>query len=160
MKDLNTQFNSMNKETTRGFDEQKKGVRKSGLSISISTSGNAPPKIKINKIGPEEKQGEIKVKKQKFRGKKLSTGRIEKLSRLPKEEPSTEMKRFSDKITYEINLPGVKSVDDVSIMNLENSIEIKAIAKDKVYTKIIPVNLPIRNYKLAEEKLILELETE
>ncbi len=41
-------------------------------------------------------------------------------------------------------------------MKLENSIEIKAITKDKAYFKIIPLNLPIINYNILKEKLILE----
>jgi len=56
-------------------------------------------------------------------------------------------------------MPGVKSMKAVSIIQLENSIEIKALAKDKVFHKIIPINLPIRKYNLEKGKLVLELET-
>ena len=46
---------------------------------------------------------------------------------------------------------------DVIINKLENSIEIKAFTKEKVYVKLLPVNLPVLNYKLKDGKLILEL---
>jgi len=55
-------------------------------------------------------------------------------------------------------MPGVKSIKDVSVNQLENSIEIKAVAKDNSYFKLIPINLPVLDYELSEEKLVLELE--
>jgi len=87
----------------------------------------------------------------------FSQEQLKKILKLPKQEPSTDIRRFSDKVIYEINVPGVKEIKDVSLVKLENSIEIKAIAKDKYYFKSIPINLPILNYNLQEEKLILEL---
>ena len=83
---------------------------------------------------------------------------LKKFSELPKKEPKTNVKRFSNTVVYEINLPGVKSLKDLSILKLENSIEIKAVAKDKAYSKILPVNLLILDYGLEKGKLTLELE--
>jgi len=83
---------------------------------------------------------------------------LKRFSELPKKEPKTNVKRFSNTVIYEINIPGVKSLEDLSIVKLENSIEIKAVAKDKAYFKLIPVNLPILDYELERGKLILELE--
>jgi len=60
---------------------------------------------------------------------------------------------------YEIKMPGVKSPEDISIIQLENSIEIKALANKKVFYKIIPINLPIRNYNLSKGILTLELDS-
>ena len=79
-------------------------------------------------------------------------------SRLPKEDPKTNLRRFGDKIIYEIEMPETKSVKDVLINKLENSIEIKAIGKTKAYFKIIPINMPIVNKTLFQGKLILELQ--
>jgi len=83
---------------------------------------------------------------------------LKRFSELPKKEPKTSVKRLSNTVIYEINLPGVKSLEDLSIVKLENSIEIKAVAKDKAYFKLIPVNLLILDYELEKGKLILELE--
>ncbi len=83
---------------------------------------------------------------------------LKKFAELPKKEPKTSVKRLSNTVIYEINMPGVKSVEDLSIVKLENSIEIKAVAKDKAYFKLIPVNLSILDYGLEKGKLILELE--
>ena len=69
----------------------------------------------------------------------------------------TNLKRFGDKIVYEIEMPETKSFKDILINQLESSIEIKAIGKTKAYFKIIPINMLITNQKLSEGKLILEL---
>ena len=87
----------------------------------------------------------------------LSQESMKKISTLPKQEPLTNIRRLADKVIYEIDMPEVSSIKNVSIVKLENSIEIKAIAKNKVYVKLIPINLPIINYGLSEGKLILEL---
>ena len=113
---------------------------------------------------------EINLNNLKNQGRKLeetkekfidnfSKKNLERFSKLPKKEPLTNIKRFSDKIVYEIYLPGIKSMKDVSIVKLENSIEIKAVVKNKAYFKLIPINLPIKDYNLEKGKLILELES-
>lgn len=88
---------------------------------------------------------------------KLPQNKLKDFSKLPRENPKASIRRFSNKIVYEINVPGVKSLDDVSIIQLENSIEIKAVSKDKSYAKILPINLPIINYELDDHKILLEL---
>ena len=103
---------------------------------------------------PVEKQ----VKKTKgISGKSFSSDNLKKFSKLPREEPSTNIRRLSNKVIYEINMKGVKSVEDIAITKLENSIEIKAIAKDKAYFKLISIGSPIIDYSLSKGKLVLEL---
>ncbi|MFC1710771.1 zinc ribbon domain-containing protein [Nanoarchaeota archaeon] len=89
---------------------------------------------------------------------KLTKEKQKKFVKLKKKEPLTHIRRLADKVIYEINMPGVRSIKDISITRLENSIEIKAIAKDKAYQKLIPISLPIIEYDLSKGKLILELE--
>ena len=76
------------------------------------------------------------------------------------EKNQTNIRRLSNKIIYEIQIPGVKSIEDVSIVKLQNSIEIKAITKDKAYEKTIKISFPILDYKIQENNLILELDSE
>tara|TARA_Y100000310_G_scaffold342156_1_gene444024 strand:+ start:2005 stop:2661 length:657 start_codon:yes stop_codon:yes gene_type:complete len=89
---------------------------------------------------------------------KLPRGNLKGFSTLRKKEPKTEIRRFSDRVIYEVYMPGVKSLKDVSVMNFENHIEIKATSKDKAYIKRIPIALPITNYEFSKGKLVLELE--
>ena len=118
-----------------------------GKKINLDDSNNVFQKQKIKKHSKE-------IPEHCFSKEKL-----DKFSRLSKKEPLTNIRRLSDKVIYEISVPGVKSEEDVSITKFENSIEIKALTKNKAYYKIISINLPIVNFKLENGKLIFELET-
>ncbi len=107
--------------------------------------------IQINRQ-KKPKEPVKKIPKREF-GKE----QLKKILELPKKEPKTILKRFGDKIIYEMEMPEVSSLNDVFINNLENGIEIKAIGKSEIYSKTIPINMPIINQELFEGKLILEL---
>ena len=87
----------------------------------------------------------------------ISKEQIEKISKLPKKEAKASVRRLSDKIVYEVEVPGVDSINNVIINQLENSIEIKAISEKKLYYKNLNIKLPILRYFLEKEILILEL---
>jgi HSP20 family molecular chaperone IbpA len=93
-----------------------------------------------------------KLKKSQFTAEKQK-----KFSELKKEEPKTNIRRLSNRVIYELEMPDVKSLEDVSIIKLENSIEIKAIGKEKAYVKRMPINMPVVDYELSDGRLILEL---
>jgi hypothetical protein len=57
---------------------------------------------------------------------------------------------------YELEMPEVKDIKDVSIVKWKKSIEIKAIGEKKSYMKVIPKNLPIKNWGYLG-KVIVEL---
>jgi hypothetical protein len=172
-KSLVKAFDAQFKELDREMKNQGNSGRKTnlsnpknvgGISINISSFGNNPPRIKVR---TSDNLGNLGGGNPKARakGKKVALPifnekNLEKLSKLPRVEPEANVKRFSDKVIYEIDMPGVKSPNDVLLNQLENSIEIKAVGKSHAYSKILPINLPIRNYKLQDGKLILELETE
>lgn len=106
-------------------------------------------------LNPSEKK--VQKKKQENIPKiNLPNNNLKKFSELPREEPQTNVRRFSDKIIYEMDMPGVKSEEKISIIPLEQSVEIRAASKNKLYFKILPINIPIKNYSLNKEKLILE----
>lgn len=88
----------------------------------------------------------------------ISPDKIQKISKLPRKEPKTKMKRLGEKLVFEMSVPGVEDIDNILINQLENSIEIKAISKTKVYSKNLKVNLPILKYSLDKGNLILELQ--
>jgi HSP20 family molecular chaperone IbpA len=104
-----------------------------------------------------ENSKRMKNERKEIPSSELPQGNWKKFSELPKKEPSTNVRRFSDKVIYEIYMPGVKSEKDLSIIKLENNIEIKGVSKNKVYKKLIPMNFPITNYNLFKGKLVLEL---
>jgi len=182
MKEMDKQFRDMDRQIAKETQEKEKKFsqekrlsmpQSSGISISIS-SGEGKPVIKVNSFGnaPEFKKLEESLKgnstnihterkpkqfSQKTKPQKITEARGLELSKLPRQEASSQVRRLSGKVIYEIDVPGVKNIKDISVNELESSIEIKAFAKDKAYFKFIPVTLPLLGYKLAKEKLILEL---
>lgn len=168
LKNLNKQFSQMDGESLgengkRSFEQTGNPgnrIRKSGISIKISTAQGRPPEIKIKSFGrpQDELQRDSNQEDVQPVLKKFTEKEAKRFLSLPRKEPSTEIRRLANKVIYEIKIPGVKSLDDVSISQLENSIEIKALTKAKAYSKIIPINLPIRKYNLSKGKLILELD--
>jgi len=160
VKNLNSQMKEIDNKQILTPKKSEISKKSGGISISISTSGDKPPEIKVRSFGnaPEfSREGQrIKEKTEKI---KLPVSDSRKFAGLPKKEPETAIRRLSNKVVYEIKLPGVKTVKDVSIIQLESSIEIKALADKKVFYKIIPINLPINSYNLSEGVLTLELDS-
>lgn len=72
-------------------------------------------------------------------------------------EPRTKITKVSEGIKYVLVVPGVKNPKDIKIRQLEESIEIKAYAKDKAYFKVIPIKpgSQIIDKKYQEEMLKL-----
>jgi len=159
-KALDSQMKTLDKEMRRGFNEKQNPMR-NGISISISSTGGQPI-IKVRNLGQggEMQAVQRKIEREKpMRKINLSEEEAGRISKLPKEEPGTSVRRLSNKVIYEIDLPGVKE-EDIIINQLQNSIEIKAFTKDKAFFKLIPVSLPITNYSLKKGKLVLELKPE
>ena len=163
---FNALFNSLIKSLSHDLDKQlkenylpdkPKSIKKDGISISISTFGGGQPKIKVMPIGNKE-SNEAKPQKNRIKAKSFTKEEAGIFSSLPKEEPKTSVRRFSNKVVYEIEMPDVANRENISIVNLENSIEIKAIGKKYAYVKRIPINLPISSYDLSDGKLTLELD--
>lgn len=159
VKDINCLFEQMKKEVLREDNREKERIApktiSSGFSITITSGKGKNPMIDIKTHGmPSQKitRNEVKEIVQN-----IPEENVEKISKLPKVEPKSKVRRLSDKIVYEIDMPGVISLKDIFINKLSNSIEIKALSKNKNYSKIIPVSLPIKKYYLSDGKLILEL---
>ncbi len=167
LNNLMMQFDKELRELDKQMGEDKRHNRKEGkpkgLSINISTGTGKNPKIKVKRRGPnprKEDYSEEEMESKEVKHPKLSKNKAKKISGMPREEAETNVRRMSDNLIYEIKLPGVKSIGDIGISKLENSIEIKAISDDKVYVKLIPLSALIKDYKLKNGKLILELESE
>lgn len=123
-----------------------------GFSVQIKLGGP------VQGMGKDQTQTKIKETAIPSYSKVImSDAEQEKISKLPREEAIAKVRRFTNKIVYEIELPGVNDEKKIFINKLQNSIEIKAFAKDKAYFKLIPVSFPIKNWKFSKGKLVLEL---
>jgi len=164
---INKMFNSamkmLEKEMTREMTRVNSPAKRvqSRTNIKLMINGK---EVNLNNLPNQQQhrqqnQQQIRPRPEKIPVNNLSSDKIKEMSSLPKEEPETNIRRLSNKVIYEINMPEVKSIKDISIIKLENSIEIKALGKKKVYFKLIPINLPIADFNLDNGRLILELET-
>jgi len=147
---LNNAMKMLENEMQKEARPKKTNFSRSNIRLMINGK-----EIPINNQQPTQKNPTTKKITQK---KNLPQNILKGFSKLPKEEPQTNIRRLSDKVIYEIKLVGVKSDASISIRQLEDSIEIKAITKEKAYQKIIPINLPIIDYSFSKESLVLELE--
>jgi len=91
---------------------------------------------------------------------KISKETLDKVKDLPRTEPEASVRRLSDKVIYELFIPGVDALSKVNIRQLDSTFEVKAVSRKEVYSKSIKVTLPLVNYFLANEKLVLEFASE
>ena len=87
----------------------------------------------------------------------FSKEEFEKKARLPKVEADSKMRRLSDRVIYEIEVPGVKSEKEVLLTELVSGFEVKAYSNEKCFTKFIPFTEIIGHY-VKNEKLFIELQ--
>jgi len=151
MKNLAEQTNNQNKPKSFPINEINPN-----LNVQFYVNGKRvfpPQQGQPNNIQIQEnlKPANVKVKK-------MPLEKLERFSKLKKIEPSSKVRRFGNKVIYELEVPGVKDIDDILINRLESSIEIKALARDISYSKILNINLPIIRYGLDNGNLILELQ--
>ncbi len=139
----------LEKEMQRDMKNTRKINRMPRTNMKLMINGR---EVMFGQPQPVKKQVIKEIPKNEFREEQLRA-----FSELPRQEPKTNLKRFGDKIIYELEMPEVSSFKDILINRLENSIEIKAIGKTKSYFKIIPIGIPIVSQRLLPGKLILEL---
>jgi len=135
----------LEKEMQNSMKEAEK-QRRNKLNVQLFINGQ--------KINPQSNQQIQEIKKPK---QELSKEKAKQFAKFPKVEPKSEVRRLSGRIIYNIHVPGVENLNDIFINKLENSIEVKALGKDKVYAKILKLNLPLMGYNLINENIILEL---
>lgn len=114
--------------------------------------------INPNTLQPIEDKSQNKKENTKILPIEFENDNLEKWAKLKKEEPQTTLKRIDDKVQYEMHVPEVTSIKDISIVKLEKGIEVKAVGKEKAYQKTIKIDLPLKKYTLLKGKLTLELD--
>ena len=104
----------------------KPPLKAKGVSITITSDNTSPPKINVQAYGQP---------------KHVHHHYDQKPLRVPKvtEEPETKIQKSQNKQIITLNLPDVKSLEDIEFKQLSQSIEIKAFAGDKAYFKLIPI---------------------
>ncbi len=158
---LNSTMKMLEKELQREMGGMQKSQTQNlgnpNFELFINGKRINPRNIKVTKQPIQENKKQVQEKNKKI--VYLPNNKLEKFSKLPQEEPKTSIRRLADSIVCEIELPGVKKEEDLSIRRVGESIEIKAVSKDRAYMKTITINLPVTGYEFSKENLTLELET-
>ncbi|MBI4173915.1 MAG: zinc ribbon domain-containing protein [Candidatus Aenigmarchaeota archaeon] len=172
------QFDEMNRFFEKDFESidltpLPKNAKAGGFSIKIVSSGNKPPQVSVRTFGDVD---EKKVREQLTRQMGINHSGQEAMHRLPQErdarplhqrqklpatteEPKARVAMSGNKVMVEMEIPGVKSREDIEIKDLQSSVEVKAFAGDKAYFKIItkPEDFRVTGSGFSEGKLHLEL---
>jgi hypothetical protein len=119
------------------------------------------------KRSPEKKGFTIRIKTGKGPVIKFKTGKgaaqemISKFMRMPENpiEPKTEVSKFLNEMKINVQLPGVKKLNNVLIKRVGESIEIRALSKNKGYFKVlhVPSEFILESKKLNKGTLELRL---
>ncbi|MEK6873141.1 MAG: hypothetical protein AABW90_04000 [Nanoarchaeota archaeon] len=146
---IDKMFNSAMKlleKQMKNLNESNKNYYQPRLNVQFFVNGE--------KIFPEKSIIKHPIKVENH----FTKEKLKKFLELPRKEPESRVKRISGKVIYELSVPGVKSIDNVLINQLENSIEIKALSDNLVYLKNLKVNLPILRCQLVDDSLIIEMQ--
>lgn len=146
MKELSKQMAELEKESNyeERISNHGKPV-KTSFSIHIGTPGSKP--IKITPKQTTKKVLELP---------KFSEEISKKIKNLPKKEPIANVRRLADRVIYELNIPGVESIEDININLLEDAVEIKAISDKELFVKNLDIDLSLIDYFFKKDKMVLE----
>jgi HSP20 family molecular chaperone IbpA/RNA polymerase subunit RPABC4/transcription elongation factor Spt4 len=120
-------------------------TQKKGFTMSLNME-NGKPVVTIKTFGdvkPEEinkELGKMGIKSGRISGKSVSDKKSE--------EPKTQINRLPNKVVVKLELPGVLA-KDITIELFSESIEVKALAEDKIFYKIIQID---RGWKLISKE--------
>lgn len=116
-----------------------------GISITVLSGTGMRPKVDVKTYG-QYKHVEPEIRKKLGVG---TSGSLVEQKEEPSyqkagipmitEEPQTDVRTMGSRQVITVKLPDVKSEGDIDIKKLEQSVEIKAIAGDKAYFKLIPI---------------------
>ena len=161
---LESTFKTLEKEVIKMNEEDIKAEKMRMHKAPILSRGNfqlfingkrIPLPNDIQYTDSKEEVSKQKIQRQKI--PKVSQELIQKSAKLPRKEAKASLTRLKDKIIYELEIPGLNSLDKVLINKLENSIEIKVFTDKAVYNKTLQLKLPLIQYSIPQEgKLILE----
>jgi HSP20 family molecular chaperone IbpA len=172
-------FQKMQEEINKSFEKDfevfdlspafRKPVKgkSSGFTIKITRVGNKEPKVSVNTFGDVDRESVKREVKDLAEDAGIDIRQPAAREHKPKEElpvpkyteePKTSVKRLDSKVLVEIDVPGVKSDDNIRVNELENSVEVKALAGDKAYFKILtkPEQFRITRKEFRKGKLLIE----
>ena len=144
--------------------ELKKPWKKGGgVSIRITSVTGKEPKVEIETFGDLKGEEDKIMKRLGITEGKCKMPAAEKRLRRPVppvlEEPETEVERLEDRLVLRIKVPGVRSMGDVDIRKMQESIEVRAYAEGKAYFTLssIPPGSSVLSKRLEGDELVIEI---
>ena len=106
--------------------------------------------------GGKNSNENVEEKNQKSKPPKISDEVLKNSVKLPRKEAKTKLTRLKDRVIYQLETPGIESLNNIVVNQLENSIEVKAYTKKAVYMKTLKVKLQLMSYSFKEDSVFLE----
>src|SRR3989344_5841179 len=146
-------FNSIFNNVMKMMESQMKN-----LIIDNADFGDSKPEITQLpngiqiKIGPKRQPNNVKESKVRV----INDEQRDRMTKLPRSQAKTEVRRMSHGVVYELVTPGVDTVEDIFVSKVESGYEVKALGKKKVYFNSLQINLTLRKYSIKDNKLTME----
>jgi HSP20 family molecular chaperone IbpA len=159
----------------------KPATKGRGFTIKIQRGAGMEPKVSVKTFGNVDKEKLAEQLRKQLHAKpgqpvRISLGPAAKApaqrarpAPVPKpvkkvvvpevtEEPKTSVRRVDSKVTVDMEMPGVKSESDISISEMQESVEVKAFAGKKAFFKILtkPAQFRLTSRKFRGGRLHLE----
>lgn len=167
--DLSPWFRKMQPESSG--KRPPSGVQKKGFAIRITSGKGKPPKVSIKTFGGSGNKPKVytgpgpvpaggAMGKMEKSEKKVPSSPFLASKKAPKvtEEPAADVKRIGERVVVDIKMPGVLSEEDIEVRDLESSVEVKALAGEKAYFKILTKPPQFRLNKKSFEDGVLHME--
>lgn len=145
---LGNVFNQLTKQLSRELQNLDLGNNQGPRGIEIRFSTGKPVQRVVKPAHPTEHVSSTP---------NITNEEIARRKKLPIEVPKSKVRRLPEGIVYEIDAPGVETKQDVSILRMENSIEVRAFSKDKCYIKTIPIKVDILKYSVKDNKVFIHI---
>jgi hypothetical protein len=143
--------NKLMKEMEKEF--QKSSSKNTDPEVTRFPNGI---RISVGYPGMPQQKSKKNSKPKNPAKKTITPEQMQKMSKLPRTQAKSSVKRLNNKVVYELTTPGVDSVDDIFLSKLESGYEIKAIGNKKVYVNSLPVELPLKSLSIVKDKLLVE----
>lgn len=125
---------------------------------NLDLGENQPKNVQIKVYGGIPVQKTPKVAKDDvIFSVELNEKEKKRRSKLPIVDAESKLRRLPEGIIYEINAPGVKDKQDISISRIENGLEIRAYSENKCYVKTIPIKTDALKFVVRDDKVFLRI---
>lgn len=150
---MNGIFNGLIKQLEKELSNMENIQPQNGVprGFKIQISNGQPPKMVPMKQPKKKQPTTIQVEE-------ADESEKERRANLKRAETTSTIRRLPEGIIYEIDAPGVRTVRDVVITKLEESMEVKIYTSEKCYVKTLPLKMDVVEFSVQENKVLLKLQ--